>query len=178
MRHDLTPKQDRFCREYVIDLNGTRAAQAAGSTAKSAPVTASRWLKLTKVQARISELANASAERVARELEDAEHTLRSERLQDYVVRNLREVADRAMIARPVLDKEGNPIGVYTYDGMVACRALELIGKHLGMFKDVIERHDKTIEQVLRELVREEQEPAVTRHPWTGEPGPRLEVARG
>lgn len=38
----------------------------------------------------------------------------------------------------MLDREGGETGVYQYQGNVANRALELLGKHLGMFIDVHE----------------------------------------
>ena len=37
--------------------------------------------------------------------------------------------------RPVLDAKGKETGIYAYNGQVANRALELIGKELGMFVD-------------------------------------------
>jgi hypothetical protein len=52
-----------------------------------------------------------------------------------VLDRLKEVVERAMTAVPVLDGDGNPTGEYTYQGNVANRALELIGKELGMFKE-------------------------------------------
>ena len=39
---------------------------------------------------------------------------------------------------PVLDRDGKPTGEYRYDGSVANRALELLGKQQGMF---IDRHE-------------------------------------
>jgi len=49
-------REERFAHEYVKDLNGTRAAIAAGYAEKSAFVTASRLLRKAKVQERIAEL--------------------------------------------------------------------------------------------------------------------------
>lgn len=40
-----------------------------------------------------------------------------------------------MQAAPVTDRDGMPTGEYRYDGSVANRALELLGKELGMFID-------------------------------------------
>lgn len=64
-----------FCRAYVIDLNGTKAAIAAGYSPKSAKVTASRLLTRANISARIAELAkekadklDITAERVLREI--------------------------------------------------------------------------------------------------------------
>ena len=38
-----------------------------------------------------------------------------------------------MCNRAVLDKDGEPIGEYVYDGQVANNALKLLGEHLRMF---------------------------------------------
>jgi hypothetical protein len=38
----------------------------------------------------------------------------------------------------VTDREGNELGEFQYQGNVANRALELLGKHLGLFIDVHE----------------------------------------
>ena len=46
-----------------------------------------------------------------------------------------ENVERAMEAIPVLDAAGNPTGKYAYNGNVANRALELLGKEQGMFVD-------------------------------------------
>ena len=52
----LTAKQERFCQEYLIDLNGTQAAIRAGYSEKTAEQQASRMLLNVKVQNRVSEL--------------------------------------------------------------------------------------------------------------------------
>ena len=51
----LTPKQERFVEEYLVDLNGTQAAIRAGYSPNGAEVTASKLLTLPKVQAAVSE---------------------------------------------------------------------------------------------------------------------------
>jgi phage terminase small subunit len=61
---------------------------------------------------------------------------RSKRLKissSFVLTGLMENYARAMQAEPVLDREGNPTGVYTYNPNAANKALELIGKHLLMW---------------------------------------------
>ena len=60
---DLNPRRDDFCREYVCDPNGTRAAIRAGYARESAHVEASRLLRNAKVQDRIQELRTEIAER-------------------------------------------------------------------------------------------------------------------
>ena len=46
---DLTVRQDAFCREYLLDLNGTQAAIRAGYAPKSAQAQASRLLTMPRV---------------------------------------------------------------------------------------------------------------------------------
>jgi phage terminase small subunit len=52
----LSPKQVRFCEEYIIDLNATQAAIRAGYSEKSAYAIGFENLKKHEVQARIQEL--------------------------------------------------------------------------------------------------------------------------
>lgn len=76
----LTPKQQRFCEEYLVDLNGTQAAIRAGYAPKGADVTASKLLGNPKVERVIN----------AHKLE------RSERTQidaDWVLKRLAVEAD-------------------------------------------------------------------------------------
>ena len=42
-----------------------------------------------------------------------------------------------MQAVEVMNAEGNRTGVYTYQGAVANKALELLGRNIGMFKDAL-----------------------------------------
>lgn len=53
---ELTEKQKIFCREYIYDWNGTRAAIAAGYSEKTATVIASENLTKPYIQAYISEI--------------------------------------------------------------------------------------------------------------------------
>jgi phage terminase small subunit len=54
---------------------------------------------------------------------------------EWVMTSLRTVVERCMQVEPVLNREGNPIGVYRFDAPGALRGLELIGKQQGMFAD-------------------------------------------
>jgi hypothetical protein len=89
------------------------------------------------VQTRISDLLR-TRERVAEkgmELAVAQTAL----TKTWVLEKLRLNAERALQARPVLDKDGNPTGQYRYEGAVANLALELLGRSMGMF---IERSEQ------------------------------------
>ena len=61
---NLTDLQRRFCEEYAVDWNGTRAARAAGYTGSDATLaaTASRTLRIDKVQAYLDYLRENLAE--------------------------------------------------------------------------------------------------------------------
>lgn len=55
---------ERFCREYIVDLNGKRAAMRAGSKAARPEQTAYHWLQLPEVRERINQLIDARAAKV------------------------------------------------------------------------------------------------------------------
>lgn len=60
----MTPKQEAFAREYVIDKNATQAAIRAGYSAKTAHSAGPRLLENVEVRALIERTFAASAERV------------------------------------------------------------------------------------------------------------------
>lgn len=150
----LTEKQEAFCRHLVADVQGenaTKAAIAAGCSPQSARITASKWLKLPKVAARVAELKGKSEERVLKAAVTAEAYACLDNLADYVLKRLVDNVERAMQAEPVYDREGNATGFYEYEGGVANSALKLLGETRGMFKKVTETRDKTVEDFLDEL---------------------------
>ena len=100
----LTDKQERFCQEYVVDLNSAAAARRAGYSKRTANRQGSRLLSNVDIQRRISELRDG---RVKRTQVDA----------DFVVERLRAIADQW---------QKNP--------SAATRAIELLGRHLGIFE--------------------------------------------
>lgn len=52
----LTPKQQAFCQQYLVDLNGKKAAVRAGYSARTAEFQASKLLSLVKVQQFLQQL--------------------------------------------------------------------------------------------------------------------------
>ena len=58
-QRQLSEKQRRLVREWLVDMNGTRAAVRAGYSEKSAANTASRLMKDPDVQAYRNELLKA-----------------------------------------------------------------------------------------------------------------------
>lgn len=65
-------KRELFCKEYIVDLNGTQAAIRAGYSEKTANSIASSLLTKIDIQQRISELSSSRMEKVKI---DAEYVL-------------------------------------------------------------------------------------------------------
>lgn len=121
----LTDKQERFCQEYLIDLNGTQAAIRAGYSEDTAKVIASENLTKPYIKKRIKVLQEQIA-------------LRLEISQDWVLKRFKDISDRCMTAEPVMvrDENGNIVesGEYKFDSSGANKATEAIAKHLGFFE--------------------------------------------
>ena len=66
----LTPKQEQFCLEYLIDLNATQAAIRAGYSKKTAQVIGSENLVKPLVQERVTELTQARKQRAEKTADD------------------------------------------------------------------------------------------------------------
>lgn len=166
----MTEKQQRFCDEYLIDLNATQAAIRAGYSKKTANEQGARLLAKVSVQKYIAE---RKADRVER----------TEITQDMVLKELAIIAfsnaaDYASVIEkdamvevngvtvPLEDADGNPIKYRTVEPVLTSelteeqkkalsvikkgkdgfevkpydkvRALELLGKHLGMWTEKVE----------------------------------------
>ena len=123
----MTDKQQAFIREYLIDFNITQAAIRAGYSPKTAYSIGQKLLKNVEVKRAISMAKHERQER-------------TELSADYVLKNLQEITERCMQKAPVIvkgvqavDESGN--NLWTFDAKNAIKALELIGKHLGLFTD-------------------------------------------
>jgi len=88
----LTPKQQRFVDEYLIDLNATQAAIRAGYSAKAAHVQAANLLRNPKVKNIINHAQQAKTQQA---LIDAV----------YVLNRLKDIAE--MDAADILDDDGS-----------------------------------------------------------------------
>ena len=101
-------------------------------------------LQMPRSKERLAELAGVWKEKarladaaLARTIELAAERMAEKEVatREWVIEKLVEVANRAMQAVQVLDSDGAPTGEWKYDGNVAIRALELLGKECGMFVD-------------------------------------------
>lgn len=145
----LTAKQQRFVEEYLIDLNATQAAIRAGYSPKTAKEIGSETLSKPNIRAHVDEaLAERSkrtginADRVVRELARIAFVNAADVI-NFDSATLSENAsedDTAAIASvrvktiPTDAGEGVEREIRMCDKL---KALELLGKHLGMFTDKI-----------------------------------------
>lgn len=144
----MTPKQKRFVDEYLVDLNATAAAKRAGYNPKTAYSIGQENLTKPEIQSAIQE-AKANRQK------------RTEITQDMVIAELAKLG--FFDIRKLFDRDGKPLDVIQLDGDTAAalvgldvqdvadpdgafvgyvkkykmadkiRALELLGKHLGVF---------------------------------------------
>jgi len=133
----LTAKQKRFCEEYIIDLNATQAAIRAEYSKKTAYSQGQRLLKNLNISQHIQKL-------------QTEQSKRTQITADKVIDDIEDVRKRA--------KAENSFGM-------ELKALELQGRHLGMFTDRIQHIDdmmseetaKSIQKKLRERLKADSE---------------------
>lgn len=143
-------KHEQFCQEYLVDLNGTQAAIRAGYGSKNANNTASRLLANAQISARMDELLAARSrrtgvnqDRVVRELariafakltdvvDTQDATVRADAVEDdLAVLSSVKVKRMPMEKGEMVERE-----VRLADKV---KALELLGKHLGMYTDKTE----------------------------------------
>ena len=123
----LKGRKERFCQEYTVLYNQTKAALAAGYAEKSAAKQGSLLMKDPEVQKRIQE--------IQKELFDHLMITRERFWLD-----LMEFKDVCMAAKPVMEWDYTKHqmvckGLYQIDSKGVAAALEMIGKCLGAFTD-------------------------------------------
>lgn len=116
----LTPRQQAFVREYLIDLNATQAAIRAGYANRRADAIGYENLRKPEIASAIQSAMDERAARVQRTADD-------------VLRDIQKVKDACMAQAP--NSRGKSAMV---DAKAALKALELEGRHLKMFTDKVE----------------------------------------
>ncbi len=101
----LTPKQERFIEEYMIDLNATKAALRSGYSEKTAQRIGSENLSKPLIKARIEEL-------------QAETSSKLQVTKESLINDLLTIKDLCLT---------NPRAVHN-----STKAIEVIAKMLGM----------------------------------------------
>ena len=162
----MTEKQMRFCEEYLVDLNASQALIRAGYSPNYANSNATKVLQTTVVRARIDEaLAEQSrrtgitADRVIRELARVAFVSAPDviDMEDATVNSLASVDDLAAIAsvrvKKIPTSEGTGIEreVRLADKL---KALELLGRHLGMFTDNVRLSGDLGVQIINDIPKD------------------------
>ena len=154
-------KRERFVTEYLLDLNGTQAAIRAGYSAKTANRIANELLSKPDIQAAIS----AAQEQRAK---------RTEITQDLIVRELAKIAFgdprdvmtwgpdgvRLRASTELTDEQAAQVAevsetTTTTGGSLKLKkhdkvkALELLGRHLGLFTDKVEHSGGPVTVVVK-----------------------------
>lgn len=126
------PKHERFAQELAKGKAAASAYETAGF--KPNRHNGATLARKQHIVTRVSEILNERESIHAQATADA---IKSTALtKEWVIETLKENVARAMQAKPAkTDDEGDAIGEYQYQGSVANRALELLGKELGMFVD-------------------------------------------
>ncbi|MCR4646277.1 MAG: terminase small subunit [Oscillospiraceae bacterium] len=102
----MTNKQKRFCEEYLIDLNATQAAIRAGYNPKTARSQGQRMLTKVDIVLYLQRLREEQSERTSI-------------TADTVLTELQRIA----------------LSDVKITGKEKIKALELLGKHLGLFQN-------------------------------------------
>ena len=151
-------RHDRFCREYIKDLNGKRAAIAVGYSAKTADRAASRLLSNVEVQALLAKLTKKHADKLDLSAEKVLSELSSmgfSNMLDYM--KVTEEGDAYVDLSSLTQEQAVAIQEITVDEYTEgrgkdarkvkrtkfklvdkIRSLELLGKHLKLFTERIE----------------------------------------
>lgn len=131
-KRKLSAKHKCFCEEYLVDLNATQAAIRAGYKEKTARSQGQRLLTNVDIQKYIAELQKKQSERTGI-------------TADTVLKELEKIA--------LTDTE--------ISGKEKIKALELLGRHLGMFSGQTEDSaaaENNLLDILKEGAADEVEP--------------------
>ena len=137
---ELTEKQQRFCEEYLIDLNATRAYKAVYKNCKkdeSARVNGSKLLTNTNIKAYIDE-----------KLEEihSKNTADAREVIEYLTSVMRGKSEaEVVVVEGVGDGYSKAVKIKKRpDGKERLKAAELLGKRFGLFIDK-QRNIQTLE---------------------------------
>ncbi len=126
----LTARQQRFCDEYLIDLNATQAAIRAGYSAKYANTNASKLLQITAIKEFIQ---NRMAEKESHLIADQDEVLK------YLTRVMRGESQSSVV---VVESTGDFMTQAREmqkapDEKERLRAAELLGKRYGLYTEKV-----------------------------------------
>lgn len=124
----MTPRQEKFCVEYLIDLNATQAAIRAGYSDKTAYSMGQRLLKNVEIQSRIKKMRDDYYDKTIMSAKEVEYLLskagRDELKEEVVVvEGVGDGFSESKIIKKRLSAKDR------------IKALELMGKRHHLFED-------------------------------------------
>ncbi|MEE0425188.1 MAG: terminase small subunit [Blautia sp.] len=169
----MTKKQKRFVEEYLIDLNATQAAIRAGYSPETAYSIGSENLKKPEIRACIekamaerSKRTGVNQDRIIMELakigflnpKDLVNFDEATVKEDAAEEDLAAIASIRVKRFPTKDGEGIEREIKMHD---KTKTLELLGRHLGMFKDKVEvsgleEEKKKLDNILLQMSGDDQ----------------------
>ncbi len=171
MAKKLTPKQERFCQEYLVDLNATKAAERTGYSVKTAYSIGDELLRKPEIKDRINALKLKTARRIEINTDDV--LLEIARLafsdlteifeEDETLKPISEWPEDAR--RAVSSFEVTQVGDVAKIGKVKfwskTDALEKLMKHLGEYeRDNKQKGDVNV--LFNDLPRDRQRDLIDR----------------
>ena len=176
---NLTDKQERFCREYIVDYNAQKAGERAGYAKKNARIVCCQILAKTEakkfikaLQEEVADRLNITVDRVLCEYAKLAFTdlpgivnwdKGCMRIEDFEKLSPDQRACikkfKAKTVNKILDGESYPVDVVEIELHDKRGALDMLGKHLGMF---VEKHDlslKSAPDLIINLTKKDPEPA-------------------
>jgi phage terminase small subunit len=146
----MTDRQEKFCNEYLIDLNSTAAAIRAGYSVKSARQIGNENLTKPYIRARVdaamaeqSKRTGINADRVVRELARVAFVDLTDLIDtDTAAVKPNATRDDTAAIAGIRVKTSTGVGGDSVEREVKLcdklKALELLGRHLGLFNDKLD----------------------------------------
>lgn len=145
LEKQMTAKQVMFCREYVVDWNGTRSAITAGYSENTARAISSENLAkpyiqdyIKEIQKHLAELAGVSALRNMQELAKIAYSSIAETRKDWMtLKEFDELGsnEKASISEILTitreGKDGKPIQIVKFKLHPKIQAIEVLNKMNG-----------------------------------------------
>lgn len=138
----MTPKQEQFCLEYLVDLNATQAAIRAKYSPRTARAIAYRLLTKAAIQEEIAKLrigqqerTQITADRVIEELARIAFARIDQVVectgQTVTIRSFADLPEEVLAAVESVQKTKDGIKVKFHNKIAA---LDQLGRHLGIFE--------------------------------------------
>lgn len=128
---NLTAQQDLFCREWIFDFNGTKAAIRAGYSEKTARIKASQLLSKVNIQERIRELQESQNKPIEQRYIISRELI-LDKLAKHVIANIKD---------PSGDESNRDYNLNVYNSLSRnqLKAIEVINKMMGYDMPKVEK---------------------------------------